>query len=69
MGERISFVLLEDGQEKPQMFNKNLLTVPGTGDIIEDPQGAYRFKVHSVTHHNIFNEPGEHNITVRMVQI
>lgn len=45
----------------------HLLTVPGTGDIITDPAGL-SYLVTSVVHQNVFNSPGEHEITVNVEQ-
>lgn len=69
MNDRVRFLLLEDGQEKLHIVSNNLLTLPGTGDVIEDPSGHDRFKVQSVTHQNIFNSPGEHSVTIRMIRL
>jgi hypothetical protein len=65
---RIKFVTIENGKEQTILHN-NLLTVPGTGDIIEDPvPGGEKFKVESVVHQNVFNDPGEHSIIVNLVK-
>jgi hypothetical protein len=62
----VKFVLFEDGYEKILLPNP-LLTIPGTGDIIDDPvPGGAKYRVKSVTHQNVFNSPGEHTVIVTL---
>jgi hypothetical protein len=66
---RIQFIAVENGVKQEFIYN-NLLSVPGTGDIIEDPApGGQKFKVESVVHKNVFNDPGEHSIVVNLVKL
>ncbi|MES9692001.1 hypothetical protein ABWK39_10885 [Bacillus toyonensis] len=66
---RVQFIHKENGRER-NLIPGNLLTVPATGDIIEDPgPGGEKFKVESVVHQNVFNDPGEHSITVNLIKL
>ena len=63
--DKVRFILLENGQEKLQVVNKQLVTIPGTGDIIRDPVVSSEiFKVKYVEHSNVFGSPGDHTVTV-----
>ncbi|PFV82351.1 hypothetical protein [Bacillus thuringiensis] len=64
----VKFISVEDGVEK-RLISTKYLTVPGTGDIIEDPAGGYKYKVESVVHQNVFNDPGEHTVTVNLIRL
>lgn len=65
----VKFISVEDGIEK-RLISTKYLTVPGTGDIIEDPgPSGDKYKVESVIHHNVFNDPGEHTVTVKLIRL
>ncbi|MED1557538.1 hypothetical protein [Bacillus paramycoides] len=65
----LKFVYIEDGREQ-HLIHNNLIAVPGTGDIIEDPApNGEKFKVESVVHQNVFNDPGEHSIIVNLIKL
>lgn len=65
----VKFVLFKNGVEQTLLSNP-LLTIPGTGDIIEDPgPGGSKYRVESVIHQNVFNSPGEHSVVVTLVEI
>ncbi|MBG9535678.1 MULTISPECIES: hypothetical protein [Bacillus] len=66
---RVQFIHKEN-EEVRKLIPNNLLTVPATGDIIEDPApGGEKYKVESVVHQNVFNSPGEHSITVNLIKL
>ncbi|NSL65369.1 hypothetical protein [Bacillus toyonensis] len=66
---KVRFIHEVNGVERSLIPN-NLLTVPATGDIIEDPApGGEKYKVDSVVHQNVFNSPGEHSITVNLIKL
>ncbi|WP_212936750.1 hypothetical protein [Bacillus hominis] len=65
----VKFIHIKNGEEQTLLPN-NLLTIPGTGDIIESPvPGGDIYKVESVVHQNIFNSPGEHSIVVNLIKL
>ena len=60
-------VTFKDGQRTTLVSQDKLISIPGTGDTIADPgPGGETFLVKSVVHHNVFNSPGEHEITVNL---
>lgn len=61
-------VTFKDG-DRTMLSSGRLISIPGTGDIITDEgPGGLTFVVKSVVHHNVFNEPGEHEIIVNIEQ-
>lgn len=66
----VKFIGEINGKEAEFIVNSKLIGIPGTGDIIEgamptDP----KFQVESVTHKNIFNSPGEHEVVVKVKKL
>lgn len=55
-----------DGKEQTYIIN-DLISVPGTGDIIEGPyETDPKYKVKSVVHQGVLSSPGEHTIIVHL---
>lgn len=66
----VQFVLVKDGKEDYLITNQALISIPGTGDIIDDPApGEGKLRVESVVHRNVLSSSGEHKVIVTLKEI